>query len=61
MELGHGVFDDPDGIIGIVDGEISVVAQGLYLRAKDAGAGRVKGGGVHILATGAQHARQARA
>ena len=61
VELGHGVFDDPDGIIGIVDGEISVVAQGLYLRAKDAGAGRVKGGGVHILATGAQHARQARA
>ena len=58
VKLRHGILDDPDGIIGIVDGEVTAVTQHLYFRPQDAGAGRMEGGGMDVLPAAAEHPGQ---
>ena len=58
VKLRHGILDDPDGIIGIVDGEVAAVSQHLYFRPQDAGAGCMEGGGMDVLPAAAEHPGQ---
>ena len=52
VQVLQAVLDDPDGVVGVVDGEGGGEAQPVDVPAQDAHAGGVEGGGPHVLRLG---------
>ena len=59
LQFLKAVLDDPQRVVGVVDGKGGGKAQPLNIPAQDAHAGRVEGGGPDVLRLGAQHGGQA--
>ena len=59
VQVLHGLLDDPQGVVGVIDGKGGGKAQLLDVPAQDAHAGGVEGGGPHVLPGGAKHPGQA--
>ena len=55
VQVLQAVLDDPDGVVGVVDGEGGGEAQPVDVPAQDAHAGGVEGGGPHVLRLRPQH------
>ena len=52
VQVLQAVLDDPDGVVGVVDGEGGGEAQPVDVPAQDAHAGGVEGGGPYVLRLG---------
>ncbi len=59
VEVLQNILDHPLGVGGVVDGEGALIPQAVDVPAQDAHAGRVEGGGPHVVGGGAQHLFQA--